>query len=221
MPASPWLSLQNQNENHRSSISTLDDGNDVRQFVLASALASVEKTTTTTTTTDSSIAENVENRLYLRSASRGNTFALTRMGSICEEGALLTSTEMQKEAFDILEELRPFEQLPMTIQEMLKENGKIELACRFWLEASLSGNPSAQKSLADEVMFEASRSGNPDQRLLAAVLFALASQQDDEESSESLSRVIEYDVAARNVESQEEFLASPVVQTANAAFAAA
>jgi hypothetical protein len=66
-------------------------------------------------------------------------------------------------------------------------------------------------------MLEASQSGDPNQRLLAAVLFALASQQDDSESSESLSRVIEYDVAARNVGSQEEFLASPVVQTANAA----
>ena len=95
---------------------------------------------------------------------------------------------------------------------------RTELACRFWLEGSLTGNPLAQKSLADEVMLEASVSGNADERLLAATLFALASQQDSQEGpSDSLARVIEYDVAAREVQSQEEFLASPVVQAANAA----
>ena len=229
-PVSPWLLLDNQKNQENHNFGTMDVGNDVRQFVLASALASVEKTTTTD-------SENDEIWLYLRSASRGNTFALTRMGSICEEGTL-TCVDMQSEAFAMLEKLRPFEKLPTIIQDMLKgttttaiattstttttttinNNGHcLELACRFWLEAALRGNPLAQRALADEVMFEASQSGNPDQRLLAAVLFALASQQDDNESSESLSRVIEYDVAARNIGNQEEFLASPVVQAANAA----
>jgi hypothetical protein len=223
VPVSPWLLLDNQKNQESHNFSTMDDGNDVRQFVLASALASVEKTTTTD-------SENDEIWLYLRSASRGNTFALTRMGSICEEGTL-TCVDMQTEAFTILEKLRLFEKLPTIIQDMLKgtatttstttinNNGHcLELACRFWLEAALRGNPLAQRALADEVMLEASQSGDPDQRLLAAVLFALASQQDDNESSESLSRVIEYDVAARNIGSQEEFLASSVVQAANAAF---
>mmetsp|Transcript_15616 Transcript_15616/g.31958 ORF Transcript_15616/g.31958 Transcript_15616/m.31958 type:complete len:634 (+) Transcript_15616:201-2102(+) len=211
-PNSSWLSLEKQN--YPSDATTLHNGNDVRQFVLASALSSVESDVDT---------ELDEILLYLRSASRGNTFALTRMGSICEEGAL-SSSELQNESFKFLEELTPFEELPGIVQELLEENdnAQSELACRFWLEASLSGNPLAQKSLADEIMFEASRSGNPNQRLLAAVLFALASQQDNDEGpSDSLSRVIEYDLAARNIQSQEEFLASPVVQTANAAFGAA
>jgi hypothetical protein len=158
----------------------------------------------------------------------GNTFALTRMGSICEEGGLSSSPEFKNEAIRVLDELRPFEKLPDILKDMLAsqretddtdEDGS-ELACRFWLEAALTGNPLAQQSLADEVMFAASRSGNPEQRLLAATLFALASQQEHDASegpSETLARVIEYDVAARGVESREEFLASPVVQTANAA----
>jgi len=227
---SPWLSLEHQ-WSPSGDRTTLEDGNDVRQFVLASALASASST-------ESESEETTITSLYLTSASRGNTFALTRMGSICEEGVLSSSGgELQTEAFRVLDELRPFEELPEILKEMLvshhersdddddddDEDGteQTELACRFWLEASLTGNPLAQKSLADEVMFEASQSGNPHQRLLAATLFALASQQDIEEGpSDSLARVIEYDVAARGVESREEFLASPVVQTANAALGA-
>ena len=220
---SPWLSLEHQGTS--SGRTTLYDGNDVRQFVLASALSSAS--------TESERDQAAANRLYLTSASQGNTFALARMGSICEEGALSSSDELQKEAFEILETLRPFDELPDVLRDMLASHrectpedyegcdiaGRTELACRFWLEASLTGNPLAQRSLADEVMFEASRTGDPDQRLLAATLFALAAQQDetDEGPSDSLARVIEYDVAAREVSSREEFLASPVVQTANAA----
>jgi len=152
------------------------------------------------------------------------------MGSICEEGMI---GDFNEEAFRLLDKLRPFEELPEILRDMLTSQRVViedaeldditertELACRFWLEAALTGNPLAQKSLADEIMFEASRSGDPDQRLLAATLFALASQQESDTEggpSDSLSRVIEYDVAAREVESREEFLASPVVQTANAA----
>ena len=225
MLVSPWLSLEHQGSSPLGdSRTTLRGGNNVRQFVLASALSSASST-------EAESEEAVATSLYLTSAAQGNTFALTRMGSICEEGAL-SSPELKMEAFRVLDELRPFEELPRILTDMLKSQRnqsnnededaaeRIELACRFWLEASLTGNPLAQKSLADEVMFEASRSGNPDQRLLAATLFALASQQEDdtkEGPSDALSRVIEYDVASRGVESREEFLASPVVQTAQAA----
>jgi hypothetical protein len=69
-------------------------------------------------------------------------------------------------------------------------------------------------------MLESSQSGNADRRLLAALLFALAAQQDDDGASQSLSRVIECEVEIENIESQDDFLASPVVQVANAAFEA-
>ena len=198
---SPWLSLEHQGS---SSKTTLEDGNDVRQFVLASALASVSETDVTST-----------NVLYLRSASKGNTFALTRMGSICEEGAI---GSLREDAKQVLDDLRPFGNLPEILKDMLSNmrDSDTELACRFWLEASLTGNPLAQKSLADEIMVVASQSENEQQRLLAATLFALASQQEGE-VSDSLMRVIEFDASARQVESQEDFLASPVVQTASAA----
>lgn len=211
---SPWLSLEHQNKPaNDDSTTTLENGNDVQQFVLASALSSTE------TKTEGS--EHDETRLYLRSASRGNVFALARMGSIFEERIPLPQ-ELETEAVALLDERRPVEKLPEIIQSLLKdiESVSTEIACRFWLEASLSGNPLAQKSLADEIMFEASQSGNADHRLLAAVLFALASQQDDNDEHgpcDALSRIIEYDLAARDVQSEDEFLASPVVQTAQAA----
>jgi len=199
---SPWLSLEHQASSKTKS--TLDDGNAVRQFVLASALASASESEETST-----------NELYLTSAAKGNTFALTRMGSICEEGVI---GELRDKSTQVLDNLRPFEELPEILRDMLSDmrNSDTELACRFWLEASLTGNPLAQKSLADEVMMIASQSEDQDQRILAATLFALASQQEGE-ASDSLMRVIEFDAAARQVESQEEFLASPVVQTASAA----
>ncbi len=199
---SPWLSLEQEASSKEKT--TLKDGNAVRQFVLASALASTSETEETTF-----------NDLYLTSAAKGNTFALTRMGSICEEGMI---GELRDKAMQVLDTLRPFEELPEILRNMLSymRNSDTELACRFWLEASLTGNPLAQKSLADEVMMIASQSEDEEQRILAATLFALASQQEGE-ASDSLRRVIEFDAAARQVESQEEFLASPVVKTASAA----
>jgi hypothetical protein len=96
----------------------------------------------------------------------------------------------------------------------------LNLAIRFWLEGAIAGSVLAQKALADELMLESSQSGNADRRLLAALLFALAAQQDDDGASQSLSRVIEYEVETENIESQDDFSASPVVQVANAAFEA-
>ena len=211
LSVSPWLLLENRNHN----LTSMNDGNDVRQFVLASALASMEDTSI-----ENGTNSNDEIWLYLRSAAQGNTFALTRIGSLFEEGSV-SCIDIENEAFAILEQFTSFQNLPTIIQDMFRsdddDDNCLELACRFWLEASLRGNPLAQKALADEVMFIASQSKNEKQRLLAAVLFALASQQDDQEASESLARVVQYDIAARDVSTREEFLASPIIQIANAA----
>jgi hypothetical protein len=67
----PWL------VNHRDY--RRDSTNDVLHFVFASALSNVNL--------DKS-EMNDPIHLYLRSASQRNTFALTRMGSLCEEDAL-------------------------------------------------------------------------------------------------------------------------------------
>jgi hypothetical protein len=92
-----------------------------------------------------------------------------------------------------------------------------ELAKRFWFEGAVRGNPLAQMSLADEIMFEASKSGEADARLLAAVLFGLAAQQGNEQAIDSLKRVLEFDGACSAHETRDDFLNSPVVQVAQAA----
>ena len=204
---SPWL--VNDPNNHDGST------DDVLQFVLASALSSAEC---------SDVDDNKKKiiQLYLQSASLKNTFALTRMGSLCEEGAL-SSSKLQINALKVLDQLRPISNLPIPIQEMISDGGdddktQLDLAIRFWFEGAVAGSVLAQKALADELMLESSQSGSSDRRLLAAILFALAAQQDDEGASQALSRVIEFEVATEQIESQDEFAAAPVVQVANAAF---
>lgn len=206
---SPWLA--NHPDNKKS-----DASNDVLQFVLASALASLSNNDAS----ENNDGLGQQTLLYLQSASHRNTFALTRIGSLCEEGAL-DHPKLQQEAFGILDNLRPREQLPLVLKNLCLDNRRAsqELAIRFWLEGAIGGNPLAQKALADELMMETSGSGKEQLRVLAAVLFGLAAQQGDIGASGSLSQVIEFDVASRRVASDEEFWNSPVVQVANAAIA--
>jgi hypothetical protein len=208
---SPWLVNQPNLNVHGGS-------DDVLQFVLASALSSIERPPKN----DEDENENKNNivRLYLQSASQKNNFAMTRMGSLCEEGALSSSPEFHDAALKVLDELRPVNNLPIAIQQMVVESSitDLRLAIRFWFEGAVAGNVLAQKALADELMLESSQSGNADRRLLAAILFALAAQQDDEGASQSLSRVIDHEIATNKIDCEDDFLASPVVQAANAAF---
>ena len=57
---------------------------DVAQFVLATALESIDRKENK----DPSSTQLSEKQLYLQSAARGNAFAMTRMGSLCDEQAL-------------------------------------------------------------------------------------------------------------------------------------
>jgi hypothetical protein len=98
----------------------------------------------------------------------------------------------------------------------MEPSDPIVTVVRFWFEGAVRGNPLAQIALADELMFQASQSGDSDTRLLATVLFAPAAQQGVVDASESLSRAIQLDVTAQRIETEEEFLASPVVQTTRA-----
>lgn len=185
----------------------------VAQFVLASALSSIEDAA------KSDGADCSEHRLYLKSASEGNTFAQTRIGSLVEEGVL--TSNLEDEALRVLDKLRPFTSLPDPIR--LLQSSDLEMktavvAMRFWFEGAVRGNPLAQKALADELMFQASQlEYDEDIYLLAATFFALAAQQGDEEASDCLSRVIAYDLQHRHVKSEAEFLASPIVKVARAA----
>jgi hypothetical protein len=185
----------------------------VAQFVLASALSSIEDTA------KSDAADCSEHRLYLKSASKGNTFAQTRIGSLVEEGVL--TSNLEDEALLVVEKLRPFTSLPAPIRLLDSSDLKMKtavVAMRFWFEGAVRGNPLAQKALADELMFQASQLGyDEDIYLLAATFFALAAQQGDEGASDCLARVIDYDLQHRQVKSETEFLASPIVKVARAA----
>jgi hypothetical protein len=151
--------------------------------------------------------------LYLESASRDNTFALTRLGSLCEDNML--DEEMTSRARDLVCRLRPDFQLPKVLRQSEDNDGptsmsSMDLAKRFWFEGAVRGNPLAQIALGDEILFEASESGEADALLLAAVLFGLAAQQGNEQAMGSLKRVLEFDVAFS-------LNPSPVVQVAEAA----
>jgi hypothetical protein len=187
---------------------------DVAQFVLASALESIDRKENK----DPSNTQLSEKQLYLQSAAQGNAFAMTRMGSLCDERAL--APDEVQEALRVLETLRPFSMLPEPIVEKASKsatNSFVEMARRFWFEGALRGNPLAQQALADELMVEASQTGNQDMCLVSAILFSLAAQQGSQVAMENLSRVVDFDVSSRGVQSEEEFLASPVVQVARAA----
>ena len=221
-PVSPWL-LRNPDEIR---------SNDILQFVLASALSSASPDDRALAINDlrnvngdGEESESIKNEaeLYLKSASRGNTFALTRMGSIFQENSSMCAG-MEIKARDVIEKVRPFDDLPSPIKSCFEDNDDktFELAVRYWLEGSIGGNPLAQRALGDELMFLASQrqDNTPETKniiALAAVIFALSAQQDDELALESLSRVIDYDLGTRIIESREDYEASPVVKVAKAA----
>ena len=194
----PWLQRQKSD--------------DVAQFVMAGALASTEGL-------KEKDAETLQHRLYLNSAFQGNAFSLTRMGSLLEEDAL--SDTLKEVALRALNKLRPLSDLPtpiQNIQDCFPDNDNMVMAMRFWFEGAIRGTPGAQKALADELMYQASQVDyHEDTYLLAATFFALAAQQGDDEASKSLYRLIDYDCENRQVHSEEEFLASPVVQVARIA----
>jgi len=216
---SPWLA-------EHPDIET----DDVAQFVLASALVSTDSDATDNSPKDAAMhhkdsrhSPTTDNSsqhphdLYLQSAASGNTFALTRLGNLAQEQEL--SVARAKRGLEILETLRP-NQEALFNEEIVDSDGSISLGAlgrRFWLEGAVRGNPMAQAYLADDIMEVAVKTGNSDLRMLAAVLFGLAAQQGNGAASESLARVVEFEVAQNSIQSQEEFQSSPVVRTANAA----
>lgn len=203
----------------------------VAQFVLASALPSTEGDVMDESSPEDAAMHHNDSRpspetsnfsrhphdFYLKSAASGNAFALSKLGNLSKERDL--SLERAKQGLAILDTLRPDEDV-LFDEAIVNRDGSLSfeaLADRFWLEGAVRGNPMAQAYLADDIMEKAVRTGNQDMRILAAVLFGLAAQQGNDMASESLSRVVEFEVAQSSIQSQEEFESSPVVRTANAA----
>jgi hypothetical protein len=209
------------------------ESNDVTQFVLASSLESasilsgeleqqcnnpvprrsLEDATLPTTGASGDHLHYFD--FYLESASRGNSFALTRLGRACEEG-LLSSQGLHR-AQEILTRLQPSMCLDLPGVPGLHElHSPMNLAKRFWLEGAVRGNAIAQIALGDECMMEASETGDSDVRLLAAVLFALAAQQPGNvHAFDSLARVIDFEVADEKIRNDEDFASSFIVRIAH------
>ncbi|CAB9520659.1 expressed unknown protein [Seminavis robusta] len=221
---SPWL-LQDEEKL---------ENDDVTQFVLASALASANELASDDEDNDGEVAAMYHTappqskqcpmglnsqRLYLQSAARGNSFALFRVGSICE-GDEWGSKDLEKQAKCLLELLATKSKLPRALQEVEIPSSQY-VAWQFWWESAVRGNPNAQVALADDLMVHATTSSdicNRDESvLLATVLYGLAAQQGIEDALDRLTQVVGLEVDSKGIETEAEFLNSPVVQTAQAA----
>ncbi|GKY92830.1 hypothetical protein MPSEU_000252600 [Mayamaea pseudoterrestris] len=193
------------------------------QFVLASALESLSITTTGDAdaqgATPSYHAYGNKQRLnlqpcnlYFQSASKGNAFALTRLGSLCEEGDLPVS--MLSELSLLLDQLQKLREDLHAAVESERSALHTNLAKRCWLEGAIRGNHLAQSALAGELMLEGIEQDDIPRRQLAATLFGLAAQQGDESAVDALQRVVKYE-ADRGGETDTAFV--DVLRIANAA----
>jgi hypothetical protein len=187
-------------------------GDAVGQYVLATALESSE--------TECFDVEGSPLDLYLRSAVSGNTFALTRLGALCEQRKL--SANYLEQAEYVLHRLQT-DHATTTFIENESLPPSSNTARKFWLEAAFRGNQFAQTALAEEIMaFEGTTKGASsceaqEWRLLAAVLFGLAAEQGNDEAVDAIERVVALEIASNQIRTEEEFMKSPVVTAAQTA----
>lgn len=202
--------------------------NDLVQFVLASASENAMSDESTvppfvlpavgdSSSSSSSLLQATHfHDWYLESASRGNVLAMNRLGALCKEQELTES--QQNRAMSILNSAHNVHDLPCS-SSIHWDNS---LSRRFWYEGSIRGHPLSQISLADDLMAEASTSGDvfsvQSMCIMAACLFGLAAQQGNEAAADALKRVVEFHVLNdEQIRDRESFLASPVVKVSMAA----
>jgi hypothetical protein len=179
--AVPWLTNRNDLET-----------NHVAQFVLASSLESSE---------DYFLGAKAH-ELYIQSATRGNLFAMTRLGSLCENDDLAVDHQDRVRML-----LKTFEKSHSSLPEQFLSSEldtHIDLAKRLWWQGSIRGNPIAQVALADELMATAVSqecAGVDSHFLMASVLLALAAQQGNDHAIESLLRIQALEAALSEIDS--------------------
>lgn len=192
----------------------------VVQFVYASALESAQGTRDSNIGDNNEIEEeNIAHEYYLRSTMQKNPFGLTRIGTLLSEGQL--STGLQNQAENLV---KSWKDPPVAVSSLFstEDDERLNDSCqqqllarRFWLEAALQGNPLAQISLGDEAMEQGVLRHDKELKHLAATLFGLAAQQEQQpEAEDALQRVISYE--ASSCENEEEFLRSPILKIAKA-----
>jgi hypothetical protein len=123
--------------------------------------------------------------VLIKSASSGNSDALTRLGSLCRNVDL--STVCEKEIHAMLQGLRsacaygrldcdPLDTCIDGDDDSEDEDTPVRLARLLWFEAALRGNAQAQRLLGDEALL-GSDAPSPESTIMASTLYALAAQQ--------------------------------------------
>ena len=196
---SPWLQNKSKlEENH------------INQFVLGSLLEDVSELDVND--------ESNSFKLYFKSASSENSFALTRLGSLFE--SKMKSIENDRHFIssceNLLDSLTPKSALPFALKQVTKyQSNNMKIASLFWYEGAKRGNPLAQFALADELMSLCTIMKNNDKydvKLLATTLFALAAQQRMNEAQNALDRVVQNEIRSGEITNNEDFANSSIVR---------
>lgn len=222
-----------------------DEDDDIRNFVLASAIDSSPEAMDHKESDQLDNALNSNNPdLCYKSASRGNSFGLCRLGSLCDDG--MVGAPLSRKITQLLDDLnknsvKDFKRELNHLYTVENNQSEKILERGLWFEAAMRGNPLAQVSLADLFMEdcmtlpESSKTNMfcngqimkkaDDLMLMAALLFSMAAQQGDEAAVDALSRVMSmHQSQLHNVnkfltpeEQEERILESPIVRTILAA----
>lgn len=183
-------------------------GDDVAQFVLASAMESLSFYCDTNDISFNdiqtwSLQELHPHNLLINSAMQGNADALTRLGTLCREREM--SSGHGKMIEEVLMKLRPagaygrLDSDPLELGDIMDDDGGGGpasedvycwrlLARMLWFEAALRGNSSAQIALADEAI-ESTFLQTAEELLMAKTFYTLAAQQGDDAARAALSNM--------------------------------
>jgi len=207
-----WLSVGDETDGAEE-----DDDDDVSLFVAGCAMdqrdvpqseseapSVVMNLESSVTTLPAPGASSSSLDLYIRSAAKGNPFALTHLGILCQDytsAATHISPAQLSRILEVLESLRPshFSPFPLVVHDDQDPTSQTfaMTSDRLFYEGAMRGHAPAQLQLADSYMEmamtiqSAPRAVKADLRLRAALLFALAAQQGNVAGAEALSRVVE------------------------------
>lgn len=186
-------------------------GDDVAQFVLASAMDSLSFYCDTDDLAFSdiqtwSIQDLHPHDLLINSASQGNADALARLGTICHERGI--SDDRGKKLGEILaKNIRPAGAYGMLDSDPLEQDDKMDddgeddvpssedidwrlLARKLWFQAAIRGNSSAQVALGDEAL-DSTCPLTAEAFLMANTFYSLAAHQGDAAANAALSNLDE------------------------------
>ena len=213
-----WFTGNDENDEHRDITSLLPppptwlaegvrEGDDVAQFVLASAMESLSFYCDTDDLAFSdmqtwSLQELHPHDLLINSASQGNADALARLGRICQEKDI--SDNRGKRLVEIFAKVRPagaygaLDSDPLELDDEMDDEGDnvpgsedIDwrlLARKLWFEAAMRGNSLAQIALGDEAL-DSTFPLTAEALLMAKTFHNLAAHQGDTAAKAALSNL--------------------------------